>query len=93
MQLAANAGWCHASNRLRTQAVAVPRTAKHCSGNEALQGWSAAIAVMSEMQLRGMQAGAGNSESNAAQTEPFKAECSAVMLSSMQLAAKSGLLH
>jgi len=27
---------CHESNRLRLQAVTVPRTAKHCSGNEAL---------------------------------------------------------
>ena len=33
------------------------------------------------------------SESNAAQTEPFKAECSAVMLSSMQLRANAGCCH
>jgi len=34
------------------QAAAVLRTAKQCSGNEALQGWCAALAGMSEMQLR-----------------------------------------
>ena len=43
---------CHESNRLRMQAVAVPERAKHCSGKEARQGWSAALAGMSEMQLR-----------------------------------------
>ena len=38
VQLRANAGCCHASNRLRMQAVAVPRTAKQCCANGALQG-------------------------------------------------------
>ena len=40
------------SNRLRMQAVALIRAAKLCSANEALQGWCAALAGMSEMQLR-----------------------------------------
>ena len=43
---------CYASNRLRMRPVAVPERAKHCSANEALQGWCAALAVMSGMQLR-----------------------------------------
>ncbi|NMW22040.1 MAG: hypothetical protein HKK67_10490 [Chlorobiaceae bacterium] len=29
----------------------MPQTAKHCSGNEARQGWCAALAGMSVMQL------------------------------------------
>ena len=43
---------CSESYRLRMQAAAVPKRAKHCSGNEARQGWSASLAGMSGMQLR-----------------------------------------
>jgi len=57
MRTAARCSWlrmqacCTWRNRLRMQAVAVPQTAKHCSGNEARQGWCAALAGMSVMQL------------------------------------------
>ena len=42
---------CTGNHRLRLQAIAVPRTAKHCNGNEGLKGWSASLAGMSKMQL------------------------------------------
>ena len=47
---------CTRCNRQRMLAVAVPRTAKHCSGNEALQGWCAALAGMSVCSWLRMQA-------------------------------------
>ena len=50
--LTANAGRCEWYSRARMRTAANALAVRHCCANEALQGWCAALAGMSEMQLR-----------------------------------------
>jgi len=92
MQLAADADLLHESNRLRMQAVAVEAKAwlrKRSPSRRSAALCAERDAAACECRLLPCKQPAANagccrdrdSEGNAAQTEPFKAECSAVMLS------------
>ena len=60
---------------------------ERCCANEALQGG------VQRFQAERNAAGALAEQKQAAQVEPFKAECSAFRQSGMQLNANAGLLH
>ena len=85
----------------------MPRTAKHCSGNEALQGWCAARAGMSGdaaacgcrlLPCKQPAANAGccratNSEAMQRKRSPSGLECNACRDERVQLRANAGCCH
>ena len=93
MQPAANAGCCRATNSQALQRYRSPSGLVCGACRDERVQLAAKAGLLHRKQPAATAGCCRGSESMAAQTEPFKAECSAFMLSEMQLPANAGWLQ